>query len=143
MSRAPTSSAVCRAASYRVEFIEPTGAYVDEFYKGQLVPDKAATITLGVGALRKAVSAQLAIAGRIGGVVRGTGDLGLATMQVTAFRQEGTSWVLAGSATTGPGGDYRIAGLAKGTYRVRFSDPKGAYVTAYYRSAATIRAPPT
>ena len=126
------------SGTYRVEFIEPTGAYVDEFYKGQLMPDRAAAVTLVTGALRKAVNAQLAIAGRIGGVVRGTGDHGLAQMQVTAFRQEGTRWVLAGSATSGPGGDYRIAGLAKDTYRVRFSDPTGAYVTAYYRSAQTI-----
>ena len=124
--------------TYRVKFIDSTGVYVSEFYKDQLMPDKAVAISLDVGVLHKAVNAKLAIAGRIGGVVRGKGNHALAKMQVTAFRHEGTSWVWAGIATTGPTGAYRLVGLAKGTYRVRFSDPKGTYVTEYYQSAAKI-----
>jgi Carboxypeptidase regulatory-like domain len=126
------------SGTYRVKFIDSTGFYVNEFYKEQLTPDKAEAIDLAVGALHKAVNARLAIAGRIGGVVRGKGNHTLAKMQVTAFRQEGTSWVWAGTATTGPTGAYRLVGLARGTYRVRFSDPKGKYVTAYYQSADKI-----
>jgi hypothetical protein len=123
------------AGTYRVKFIDSTGVYVNEFFKEQLMPDKAESIDLAVGVLHQAVSAKLAIAGRISGVVRGKGNKLLAKMQVTAFRQEGTSWVWAGTATTGPTGAYRIVGLANDTYRVRFSDPKDKYVTAYYQSA--------
>ena len=126
------------AGTYRVKFIDTTGVYVNEFFNDQLMPDKAEAITLGVGGLHKAVTAKLAIAGRIGGVVRGKGNKPLAKMQATAFRKEGTGWVWAGTATTGPTGAYRLVGLAKGTYRVRFSDPNGKYVTAFYESADKI-----
>jgi hypothetical protein len=126
------------AGTYRVKFIDTTGVYVNEFFNDQLMPDKAEAITLDVGVLHKAVTAKLALAGRIGGVVRGKANKPLAKMQATAFRKEGTSWVWAGTATTGPTGAYRLVGLAKGTYRVRFSDPKGKYATAFYESADKI-----
>ena len=126
------------AGTYRIKFIDTTGVYVDEFFNDQLMPDKAQAIKLDVGALHKAVAAKLAIAGRIGGVVRGKGNKPLPKMQATAFRQEGTGWIWAGTAITGPTGAYRLVGLAKGTYRVRFSDPSGKYVTAYYQSADKI-----
>jgi 5-hydroxyisourate hydrolase-like protein (transthyretin family) len=126
------------AGTYRIKFIDTTGVYVNEFFKDQLMPDKAESITLAVGVLHKAVSAKLAVAGRIGGVVHGKGNKPLAKMQATAFRKEGTSWIWAGTATTGPTGAYRLVGLAEGTYRVRFSDPNGKYVTAYYQSADKI-----
>lgn len=126
------------AGTYRIKFVDTTGVYVNEFFKDQLMPDKAESITLAVGVVHKAVSAKLAIAGRIGGVVRGKGNKALAKMAATAFRKEGTTWVWAGVATTGPTGAYRLVGLAEGTYRVRFSDPAGKYVTAYYESADKI-----
>lgn len=126
------------AGTYRIKFVDTTGVYVNEFFKDQLMPDKAEAITLAVGAVHKAVSAKLAIAGRIGGVVRGKGNKPLPKMEATAFRKEGANWIWAGLATTGPTGAYRLVGLAKGTYRVRFSDPNGKYVTAYYQSAAKI-----
>jgi 5-hydroxyisourate hydrolase-like protein (transthyretin family) len=126
------------AGTYRVKFIDTTGVYVNEFFNNQLMPDKAEVIKLDVGALHKAVTAKLAIAGRIGGVVRGKGNKPLAKMQATAFRKQGTGWVWAGTATTGPTGAYRLVGLAQGAYRVRFSDPAGKYVTAFFEAADKI-----
>jgi 5-hydroxyisourate hydrolase-like protein (transthyretin family) len=123
------------AGTYRVRFTDSTGVFVGQFYKAQLLADKATSIALKVGVRRYAIDARLAVAGRISGVVRGTGDKPLAKAWVTAFRQEGTMWVWAARVSTGPTGAYRITGLAAGDYRVRFYDPKGQYETIFYKAA--------
>ena len=123
------------AGTYRIKFIDTTGVDVDEFFNDQLMPDKAQAIKLDVGALHKAVAAKLAIAGRIGGVVRGR-----ATSRCrTCRRPRSVREALAGSGqaplSPAPRAPTGSVGLPRVRHRVRFSDPSGSTLTAYYQSA--------
>ncbi|MDF1513804.1 MAG: hypothetical protein P1S60_08350 [Anaerolineae bacterium] len=76
---------------------------------------------------------SLSNTGRITGTVTGPdGILPLGSIEIRAYRYNGVYWVTAGSTLTGINGTYSLTGLPATTFRIRFSDPTGTYVTEYF-----------
>jgi hypothetical protein len=63
-------------------------------------------------------------------------------IRVTVYRKEGTGdeaeYSFMKSISTDENGDYSLSGLAAGTYRLKFSDPNGAYLTEYWNSKGSL-----
>ncbi|MDD8044762.1 MAG: carboxypeptidase regulatory-like domain-containing protein, partial [Verrucomicrobiota bacterium] len=81
----------------------------------------------------------------ISGTVMGPdGTTALQGIQVDVYRWSGTSeewgnWDLWTSGQTGPEGDYIVAGLPEGEYRVGFWDPNKLYAEQFFENATEIR----
>ena len=85
----------------------------------------------------------LSSTGRITGTVTGPDGLSpLNAINVTAYRFDGIFWVIAGTTSTGFDGTYDLAGLPATTFRLRFSDPTGTYVSEYYNDQRDVPSDP-
>lgn len=127
------------AGKYRIKFVDPVGKYVTEYFKDRRLPSDATLITLKAGDVRKRVSARLALAGRVAGMVTRASGKPLAKILATAyFKDADGDWVWAAAARTSATGAYKVLGLAPGKYRVRFSDTAGKYATKFFRNASEL-----
>lgn len=67
---------------------------------------------------------------------------GLQGMKVTAYIRSGSGddeeWSYVTSTTTATDGTYALAGLNVGTYRLKFHDPDGDYLTEYYNNKSSL-----
>jgi hypothetical protein len=111
-------------SSYRVEFNDPSGNYVTEFYNDKRDLNIADFISVFSDSTVPNINASLAAAGRIAGTITSAAsgkprNLILAT----AYEQRGDQWVISRSATSNSTGAYTISGLAPGIHRVYFSNP--------------------
>ena len=63
-------------------------------------------------------------------------------IKVTVYRKTGVgddiNFDYVTSETTDVNGDFSLAGLSAGTYRLKFSDPEGAYLTEYFDNKETL-----
>ena len=121
---------------YRVEFSEPTGDYISEFYNNaawssaEELEIQEATITSGI-------DASLAIASKISGKVTGPdGSTPLAGIHVEARQWDEDWWQGRGWGATDAEGNYTIGGLSSGIYRIAFFDWEGQYINEVYDDAA-------
>ena len=99
----------------------------------------------GAPALHGAVHWAVFEPAHITGTVTNTQHAGLAGVSVAAYKagRDG-DWRYIDDATTDASGTYDIGGLRTGTYRVRFIDGSGAYLSEWYegspdRASATER----
>ncbi len=84
---------------------------------------------------------QAATISDISGTVRNQAGTGLASIQVTIYRQQpGGSWGEVRSVSTGTSGAYTTGPLETGLYRLRFLDPAGVYAFEYYGDQTTLAA---
>ena len=128
------------AGLYTVQFEDPAGAYVPEWFDDAPDVGSATTISLTLGNTVAGVDAMLESAGQISGrVTRPDGSL-YRFLSVGAFLWNGSAWELAGSTTVFESGDYVLGGLPAGTYRVRFAGYSYNLVqtVGYYDGALTI-----
>ena len=75
------------------------------------------------------------------GTVPGSDDIELADVGVTAFRNDGSGWTEVKYTTTNDQGDYDMAGLTPGTYRLQFDDADDSetgYTLEFYNDATTL-----
>ncbi|WP_193613021.1 carboxypeptidase regulatory-like domain-containing protein [Nocardioides lijunqiniae] len=123
---------------YRVRFSDcGTGAFVTEFYDDVTTYDDASSVRVRADAQTGSIGAQLAAAGSSGSIsgrVVDRNSNGLAGVCVDAYSAEGTS---AGRIVTDDFGDYRIYGLAAGTYRVGFGDCGSGAFPEFFDDVAT------
>ena len=82
---------------------------------------------------------DITLPGHLSGTVRNIDGRGLAGITVTAYTRPlpTGNWVVADTTLTVAGGDYDMA-LHAATYRIRFSDASGGYVTEWYNDKATL-----
>lgn len=61
----------------------------------------------------------------------------LPDIEVTAYqyKESSASWQMIRASDSNDEGEYTIGGLSSGTYRLRFYDAQGNYVTQYYDGA--------
>jgi hypothetical protein len=109
-----------REGTFRVAFEDWADSRAREFFAGAPRLAGAQDVPVGASETVTGIDALLA-SGHIRGTITDTaGDAvdGLAL----AYGQEGAGWEVVGAATTDVDGNYDIAGLPAGTYRVQLSD---------------------
>jgi hypothetical protein len=118
--------------SYKVKF-NPEGfepKYASQYYDGKTTLASADAIPVSTGATASGVDAEMIELGKVSGTVKAAGGAALPGISVCA---SGSAVNRCGS--TDALGEYTIAGLPKGSYRVRFSGGM-SYVSEYYAGAA-------
>jgi hypothetical protein len=127
------------AGTYRVEFEDYNGQYVGEYYNDAADLDSATDIAVAAGATVGNINASLARAASIAGrVTAPNGVTPLADVDVMAYTFDGSWWNVEGWDSTDTNGEYRLTGLAAGTYRVGFADNSGLYLDEYYHNATSL-----
>jgi hypothetical protein len=128
------------AGTYQVEFRDPSGNHVTEYYLD--IPDfnSALDVVLTEGAAVSGINASLTLAGRISGQVYGPDGFSAATgIQVVAYAWTGSFWSWVNSGDSDAAGAYSLGGLSAGTYRVQFSDANaGDYISQVYSNATDL-----
>ena len=117
------------AGWYKVQFSDPLGRYVSEWWGDRAGGiDQANPIWLGEDQNGTFVNAVLAPAGRVGGVVIAVaGGAQLENIRVDVFRwsDEQQDWVGTAECYTDVNGSWSAAGLRPGQYRFHFRDEAG------------------
>jgi major membrane immunogen (membrane-anchored lipoprotein) len=126
------------AGTYKVKFedcVAPVD-YVPEYYDNKADFTSGNTVSVTAGATTSGINAGIAAAGSISGtVVADSTGSPLAGICVFPFPSSGGSNIV--SATTAVDGTYIIAGVAAGSYRVKFQDCQSPidYAAEYYNDA--------
>jgi len=126
--------------SYRIGFFGESGAYVTQYYNNKPTLADANEVAVTAGATTPGINATLALVGHITGTVKNASAAGLVGISVTAYRDDGSGyWDLeVKSTSTATSGAYDLGGLPAGTYRVRFSDASGTYLSQCYNNKPTL-----
>ena len=113
---------------YQVDFFDPNGAYLSEFYDGVTDFGQATFVVVTAGQETSGIDASLVLGGSISGLVTNAGLAGLDGIQVCA------SNLMFGECTnTAPDGTFTLVRLGAGTdYRVDFYDSSGTYAPELY-----------
>lgn len=132
------------SGEYKVEFspgFESGLNYVNQYYDNQPSLSSANLVAVTSGSTTKEINAQLQVGGEIKGTVtEASTHKELEGIEVTAFEASGAESPVR-STTTGKNGEYTIAGLATGRYKVAFSPGFESglnYVTQYYDGRASL-----
>ncbi len=119
---------------YNVEFApNRDDGYVPQYYDDEPSYEKAQTVHVKAGQEESAIDAELRVGGKITGTV--TDSHG---NPVQAARIEATGltaareYVYGGSAGTNADGEYTLAGLAEGEYRVSFQAPSDVNLVSQF-----------
>ena len=125
---------------YRIEFRDPAGNYIAEYYDDRPDLTSALDVTLAGGATVTGLDASLAVAGRISGQLYGPDGIAPATgITVSVYAGSGSSWTWVSGGSSDAAGAYQVGGLTAGTYRVQFSDPfSGVFVSQVYSNAPNL-----
>jgi hypothetical protein len=109
--------------------------YITQFYNGKSAYAEAQPVTVTAGDTVPGIDAKLAEGGRIAGrVTDASTGAAIERAIVCAF---GANPESGGCAFTNANGEYTIAGLVGGEYKVGFADPP-QYVVQYYNSRAAL-----
>ncbi len=110
--------------------------YVTQYYSGKSTYGEAQPVTVTAGATTPGIDATLAEGGRIAGTVTDASTgAGINGALVCAF---GSKPETGGCALTGASGEYTIAGLVSGEYKVGFASLQGQYTVQYYADKAKL-----
>ncbi|HWY91111.1 MAG TPA: carboxypeptidase regulatory-like domain-containing protein [Solirubrobacteraceae bacterium] len=120
------------AGKHKVEFRTSSQSYETQWYKGKLLSSEAILVEVGEEATTGEINAAMIELGEIAGRVTTEGGVtGISGIQVCA---DGVSNFLVGHCTnTAANGEYTLAKLPGGTYKVSFYAPPGLnYIQQYY-----------
>jgi hypothetical protein len=125
------------AGQYTVHF-EPSGAnYVEQYFANATTPEAAQPVALTAGATNEGIDAALTVGASISGSVTDskTGDP-VNGIEVEAYTA--SCAIANGVASSDVEGDYKIEGLAAGTYRLVFNPAGGSYQVKTYAGTITL-----
>ncbi len=135
------------SGEYDVEFAVPFESslnYVTQYYEDKPSFSEAKPVPVGAGAT-SGIDAEMQVGGRIKGTVTEFTEsediIPLGNIEVTAYETGETKFPV-GSATTNTRGEYTIAGLASGKYKMEFSAEGSGlnFVTQYYKEKTSLAA---
>jgi hypothetical protein len=130
------------AASYRVKFEPGRGSiYAPQFYSGKSSFSEATPVPVEEAKTTTGIDAELHEGGTISGTVTGAGAGGLEHVGVFVFTAGEGPEFFGSSTVTGAGGEYKVTGLATGSYTVEFYPENGFglnFVPQYYEGAALL-----
>jgi PKD repeat protein/protocatechuate 3,4-dioxygenase beta subunit len=115
--------------SYRVQFSDPTGARLSEFWNDAVDPSAASFVSVTGGAITPDIDASLTTASTVSGRVTDAAGQPLAGAWVFIQSISGSA---SSGAVTGADGRYVARGLRAGTYRVQFSHSSGGFASEYW-----------
>jgi len=127
--------------TYRIVFNDPGGVHLPEVYDNVPWPwvSLGEDVVLGEGATASGIDASLEMESKISGTVTGSdGTTPLGEISADVFQWDGAEWNFLTGESTLSDGSYSIGGLSAGTYRLRFRDGSGQYLTEYYDDAAAL-----
>jgi Carboxypeptidase regulatory-like domain len=134
------------AGEYDVEFAVPLESslnYITQYYKDKPSFAEAQPVPVGVGAT-SGIDAEMQEGGSIKGTVteftESKDTIPLGNIEVTAYETGETKFPV-GSAITDARGEYTIAGLASGNYKVEFSVANESglnFVTQYFKDKTSL-----
>ncbi len=125
--------------SYRIAFNDPGEIYLPEAYDNVAYVSLGTDIVLGAGATVSGIDASLEMQSRISGAVTGPdGTTPLGNVGADVFQWDGAEWAYLTGTHTIADGSYTITGLTAGTYRLRFRDGAGNYLTEYFDDVASV-----
>jgi hypothetical protein len=112
------------SGEYLVEFSSPSGSglnYVTQYYNGVASPERATAVTVGPETVDIGIDARMSEGGRVGGeVTDASTSAPIQGISVCAYAEESETPVGA-CANTGQNGQYTIAGLPQGEYKIEFA----------------------
>jgi hypothetical protein len=109
------------AGQYQVDFTPSAGNYLGQWWNDQPTQSTANSVTLTTGSTASGINAQLAAGATISGTVSSAnGPVAGATVAALDASDE---QITAQEPVTDANGDYTIAGLPSGSYKVLFSSP--------------------
>ncbi|UCC51074.1 MAG: carboxypeptidase regulatory-like domain-containing protein, partial [Anaerolineaceae bacterium] len=118
------------AGVYRVRFKDDTGVYLTEWYDDAPNDNSATNVNVSAFKTTSGIDAVLIEGGHITGRVTDSTNP-LQDIQVTVYNPLD----LLSSTSTDASGNFDIGGLPTGSYRVKFSDDSGVYITEFYNDA--------
>ncbi len=121
------------AGTYKVEFSAWEENVVTQWYNNKNDFDSATPIALKVGGDKTGINATLERGAKISGKVTVPDGLDVTKVEVTAYDEAYDHWR---STYPDPDGNYTIAGLAAGTYKVEFSSWEEDLTTQWYNNKA-------
>jgi hypothetical protein len=129
---------------YDVEFFVPFNSslnYITQYYEGKSSLSEAKAVPVGPGASVPNIDAKMQVGGELEGTViestNGKGTVPLKNIEVTAYEASGKEFFV-GYAKTNEKGEYTIAGLVGGAYKVEFFKSGLNYVTQYYEGESSL-----
>ncbi|MGZ6638798.1 MAG: carboxypeptidase regulatory-like domain-containing protein [Solirubrobacteraceae bacterium] len=128
------------SGSYKVQFnaCGAPGGYITQWYDGKADASSADAVSLTAPNTTSGIDATLQIGGHITGHVQNTSSAALQEICVSATPASGSGF--GSNALTDAGGNYDIAGLASGSYKVQFYScgAPGGYGTQWYNGKVGI-----
>lgn len=123
--------------SYKVRFSDASGHWELQWYPGVSTIGAASPITVSGSGPTTVDAVMVATRTLLAGEAETASDhiIPLAGIDVRVY--SGSTGLLAAKTVSGVSGQYAIADLPPGKYRVRFSDPSGTYGLIWYPSAST------
>jgi Carboxypeptidase regulatory-like domain len=129
---------------YDVEFFVPFDSslnYITQYYEDKSLFSEAKAVPVGPGASVTNIDAKMQVGGEIKGTVMAAcacEDFNpLKNIEVTAYEASGKEFFV-GYAKTNEKGEYTIAGLVSGSYKVEFFKSGLNYVTQYYKGKSSL-----
>jgi hypothetical protein len=129
------------SGTYRVEFSDNSSAHVTQWYSNAPSGETATDVPVGEGEVISNINATLApvpVTGISGMVTDWDGSTAIASVLVSAYRWNGSYWVVEGSDSSAFDGSYYIHPLEPGTFRIRFFDSTGKHFTEWYSNATDV-----
>jgi RHS repeat-associated protein len=121
---------------HKVEFRSSSQSYETQYYNGKASPGEADLVEVSEAATTGEINAAMVSPGEITGRVTKEDDVtAIVGIQVCAFKT--TSPFTGRCANTGSSGEYQLADVPGGSYKVQFYAPKGLnYIEQYYPGKA-------
>jgi hypothetical protein len=123
---------------YYIYFEDYEGDHRSVWYGGSTDTDGATPVYAEEDAVIEEISISLAAIGSIEGTVLSQTGAGISGVSVSALRYDDASGnhIAVASRASGSGGSYLIGDLDIGEYILKFDDPQGSWLTAYYDGAS-------
>ena len=128
---------------YRVDFLgssSSSGDYVEQYYDGKATFAEATQVSVVAGTTKAGIDAAMLTKGEITGrVTSASTKVGLGRIEVCPLTTSG--FYAGGCTTSSADGEYTLAGLTAGEYKVEFSVSYGAglnYLPQYYDAKGAV-----
>ncbi len=125
------------AGTYRLEFVDPAGRYLSEWFADAAAVGEAADVSVTPPSLAAGIDVILE-SGHVTGTVTGVSGP-ISGVVATAYRKDGSgTWQAFASSPTTLDGTFDVEGLPSDVYRVGFGDPGGTFMGAYFEATSTL-----